>query len=208
MTTSPTPAADWIDFQVGSPCPVLLEERVEVRLRNGQSRQDQAGALRWSARDDTDGHDIIAYRVVSPTPAFAAKGEAVAIVPTGCTGSSLSFDPGVLHVSKDGGGYIAISEEHFSLEDDRGEGPDGPEGSIHWIVRLDASEMVALRDFLNGTAQPHPSQQAGREAVEAIERDIRALCNGHPHAKIAWPHRELHALADRLAALNTSEARG
>lgn len=74
MTTSPTPAADWIDFQVGSPCPVLLEERVEVRLRNGQSRQDQAGALRWSARDDTDGYDIIAYRVVSPTPA-SAKGE-------------------------------------------------------------------------------------------------------------------------------------
>lgn len=77
MTTSPTPAADWIDFKVGSPCPVLLEERVEVRLRNGQSRQDQAGALRWSARDDTDGYDILAYRVVSPTPASAANSEAI-----------------------------------------------------------------------------------------------------------------------------------
>lgn len=32
-----------------------------------------------------------------------------------------------------------------------------------------------------------------------VER-IRAECNGHPHAKIAWPHRILHEAADALAA--------
>lgn len=76
------------------------------------------------------------------------------IVPPHCSGTALAFDPGVLHVNKDGGGYIAINEEDFVLEDDRCEGPDGPEGSIHWIVRMDASEMAALRDFLNGAKSP------------------------------------------------------
>ncbi len=37
--------------------------------------------------------------------------------------------------------------------------------------------------------------------LDKLANDIRALCNGHPHAKIAWPHRELHALADRAQAL-------
>ena len=72
------------------------------------------------------------------------------IVPDGCTASALAFDPGVLSINKDGSGYIAIDEIEFTCEDDRCEGPDGPEGSIHWIVRMDASEIIALRDFLNG----------------------------------------------------------
>jgi hypothetical protein len=37
--------------------------------------------------------------------------------------------------------------------------------------------------------------------LDKLANDIRALCNGHPHAKIAWPHRELHDLADRAQAL-------
>lgn len=72
------------------------------------------------------------------------------IVPSHCSGSALAFEPGVLHVNKDGSGYIAVNEDDFVLEDDRCEGPDGPEGSVHWVVRLDASEIIALRDFLNG----------------------------------------------------------
>lgn len=76
--------------------------------------------------------------------------EALYIVPSHCSGSSLAFEPGVLHVNKDGSGYIAVNEADFVLEDDRCEGPDGPEGSVHWIARMDASEIIALRDFLNG----------------------------------------------------------
>lgn len=34
---------------------------------------------------------------------------------------------------------------------------------------------------------------------ELIER-VRAACNGHPHAKIAWPHRILHEAADALSS--------
>lgn len=30
---------------------------------------------------------------------------------------------------------------------------------------------------------------------------LREACNGHPHAKIAWPHRVLHEAATALAAL-------
>lgn len=79
-----------------------------------------------------------------------------AIVPDGCTGSALAMNPGVLHVNTGGSGYIAINESDFELEDDRCEGPDGPEGSVHWIARFDASEMSALRDFLNGATSPQP----------------------------------------------------
>lgn len=53
---------------------------------------------------------------------------------------------------------------------------------------------------LYATPPAQPVQQQGGD-VDAIVRDIRALCNGRP-AKIAWPHRELHAIADRVAALN------
>lgn len=35
------------------------------------------------------------------------------------------------------------------------------------------------------------------DALALVER-IRAACNGHPHAKIAWPHRILHEAADEL----------
>lgn len=104
--------------------------------------------------------------ILRPAAPDADKPEAVDIVPTGCTGSSLSFEPGVLHVSKDGSGYIAIDEKHFSLEDDRCEG-DGPEGSVHWITRLDASEVVALRDFLTGAHPPKPDPRLS-VAVEAL----------------------------------------
>lgn len=111
----------------------------------------------------------------------------VDIVPSHCTGASLSFEPGVLYVSKDGSGYIAIDERHFSLEDDRCDGPDGPEGSVHWITRMDASEVVALRNFLNGSpatpAQPDTtlsSKSVGvSEGVAAIDKpdtgDVAAL---------------------------------
>lgn len=97
-------------------------------------------------------------RPLYATPA-QPPAHAVDIVPSHCTGASLSFEPGVLYVSKDGSGYIAIDERHFSLEDDRCDGPDGPEGSVHWITRMDASEVVALRDFLNGSTST-PAQPA------------------------------------------------
>lgn len=32
-----------------------------------------------------------------------------------------------------------------------------------------------------------------------VER-LRAACDGHPHAKIPWPHRVLHEAADRIEA--------
>lgn len=72
------------------------------------------------------------------------------IVPPHCNGTSFLFEPGELHVRKDGSGYIVIDEDDLVLDDDRCEGPDGPQGSVHWIARMDASEIIALRDFLNG----------------------------------------------------------
>jgi hypothetical protein len=105
--------------------------------------------------------------------AIGAGGQAVAnIAPDACTGKALAFDPGVLHVNMDGSGYIVVGEDAWQLEDDRCEGVDGPEGSVHWITRLAASEMQALRDFLNGAAlsQPHPVDENWRDDPSADER--------------------------------------
>jgi hypothetical protein len=73
------------------------------------------------------------------------------IVPPHCSGYSFVFEPGVLHVKKDGSGHIVVNEEDFVLEDDR----DCEGGSIHWIARMAASEITALRDFLNGAPRKH-----------------------------------------------------
>lgn len=70
----------------------------------------------------------------------------------------LSFDPGTLHIDRDGSGRIVVGEAEFALEDDRGEGPDGPRGSVHWVTRLSVSEVAALRDFLNANARPTDDQ--------------------------------------------------
>ncbi|WP_241122255.1 hypothetical protein [Achromobacter xylosoxidans] len=66
----------------------------------------------------------------------------------------LSMDGASLHMQPDGSGQIIVAEDDFTLEDDRDEGPDGPQGSAHWVARLPASEIAALRDFLTGHARP------------------------------------------------------
>lgn len=90
------------------------------------------------------------------------------IVPEHCSGKALAFEPGVLHVNKDGSGYIAVNEDDFQCEDDRCEGPDGPEGSIHWIARMTAGEMQALRDFLNGAVGRHEFQQNAHRSARRL----------------------------------------
>ncbi|KAK52504.1 hypothetical protein L576_5276, partial [Bordetella bronchiseptica OSU054] len=64
------------------------------------------------------------------------------------------MDGASLHMQRDGSGQIVVAEDDFTLEDDRDEGPDGPQGSVHWVARLAASELIALRDFLTGHARP------------------------------------------------------
>ncbi|MGR3825629.1 MAG: hypothetical protein ACU0A5_23895 [Salipiger marinus] len=95
---------------------------------------------------------------VAPTK----EAEISSLVPDHCTSIAIAFDPGVLHINKDGSGHIVVGEADFTLEDDRAEGPDGPEGSVHWIARLSESEVVALRDFLNGSAPNITAQDAAR----------------------------------------------
>ncbi|WP_025516830.1 hypothetical protein [Bordetella trematum] len=90
----------------------------------------------------------------------------------------LSMDGASLHIKSDGSGQIIVAEDDFTLEDDRDEGPDGPQGSIHWVARLPASEVAVLRDFLTGHARP--SDDALWDQT-LIERD------------------EYHDMADKLA---------
>lgn len=130
----------------------------------------------WRVTDHDIGQDwpslIVQPLYASPVSPDLPVAHLGALVPPHCTGTSLSFEPGVLHVSKDGSGYIAINQDDFSLEDDRCEGPDGPEGSVHWITRMEASEMIALRDFLNGVVAPafSPDLEAEKARLrEALE---------------------------------------
>ena len=72
--------------------------------------------------------DSVRIRAALEAALSASDAEPVAsIVPPHCSGTAFVFEPGVLHVNKDGSGYIAIDEDDFVLEDDRCEGPDNAE---------------------------------------------------------------------------------
>lgn len=110
-----------------------------------------------------------------PVPLYTAppapeQPPVASIVPSHCGGSALALCPGVLHVNKDGSGYIAIDEDDFVCEDDRSEGPDGPEGSVHWIVRFDPGEMTAVRDFLCGI--PLSAAAPAPEPVAVLDKHL------------------------------------
>lgn len=119
----------------------LTEEMIDGHLPRGSSEGTKSYIREiW--------HNLLS---AAPSPISNVGG----IVPPNCTGYSFVLDPGVMHVRKDGSGYIVVDENDFVLEDDRCEGPDGPEGSVHWIARMGASEITALRNFLNGAPQEH-----------------------------------------------------
>lgn len=131
----------------------------------------------------------------------AGRQEVANIVPEGCTGKALAFDPGALHVNKDGSGYFVVDEGEWTLEDDRCEGPDGPQGSVHWIARLDASEMQALRDFLNGSALSSALATADgwrTMAVEAAVQEYGLVDSLAGKAEIAGRHAAVRGMMVRL----------
>lgn len=132
------------------------------------------------------------------TAALAAMPAVSAIVPPHCSGYSFFLDPGVLHVNKDGSGYIAINEDDFVLEDDR----DVEGGSVHWITRLDASDVTALRDFLNGV--PAIDLAAENERLRAaLERqsDNMAFVLNHMEVQKQWYEKFTNELSENREAL-------
>lgn len=117
-------------------------------------------------------------------------------------GRILSFEPGFLRVNVDGSGYFCVPDADMVFEDDRQEGPDGPEGSVHWIAKMDASEIVALRDFLNeAPAQPvapEPVSTATGDRSE-IDRLVAVLRTGRHGGEIS------NKAADWIEKLAASE---
>jgi len=61
----------------------------------------------------------------------------------GLSGAALSFEPGVLNVNRDGSGSIAFKDDDLDWEGGEQGGPD------YRFANIPASEMVAIRDFLN-----------------------------------------------------------
>ena len=49
------------------------------------------------------------------------------------------------------------------------------------------------------TETPRPADAAGR--LDGLVGRLREACNGHPSAKIKWPHRLLHDAADAIEQL-------
>ncbi len=47
---------------------------------------------------------------------------------------------------------------------------------------------------------------APRSQPDIVGR-LRSACDGHPHAKIEWPHRILHEAADEIASLKSQVER-
>lgn len=95
------------------------------------------------------------------------------IVPEHCSGSSLVFSEGVLHVNKDGSGHIVVKEADFQIET---EYDDDGARSDFWITRFPPGEMQSLKDFLNGMPFTSPAEQAGTDhrkidgAIRGLER--------------------------------------
>lgn len=101
--------------------------------------------------------------------------EAVAaIVPEHCTGTSLVFVEGILHVKKDGSGSIVVREEHFQIETEYDD-EDGSRSDF-WITHFPPGEMQALKDFLNGVKFVPQSDKTA--ALEAANRraTFDAMC--------------------------------
>ena len=118
-----------------------FQKRLEANIR--ESLRFAVGEV----QDDAVAHMLAGVNAVlnhssAPSPEPIVAG----IVPPHCSGYSFVFEPGVLHVKKDGSGHIVVNDEDFVLDDDRCEGEHGPEGSIHWITRMGASEITALRN--------------------------------------------------------------
>lgn len=88
---------------------------------------------------------------------------------SGVTGAALSFEPGVLNVNRDGSGSLAFRESILEIE----QSDDG--GADYWFANLPASEVLAIRDFLN-TYFP-PALTAGADGV-AAEREACEHCDG------------------------------
>lgn len=111
----------------------------------------------WAVRDEMADQDCARHAsTLTPQPEGEAKAVAD-IVPEGCTGSSLVFSEGVLHVKKDGSGYIVVKEPDFEIETEY-DSEDGSRSDF-WITRFPPGEMQTLRDFLNGvrfTTPPPP----------------------------------------------------
>lgn len=88
------------------------------------------------------------------------------------------------------------------------------------IDALNAAHLLTPREKVDCVAcegrpapENNPCAVCGRTALASgsgdhaeLGHDIRKLCVGHPHAKIAWPHYELHALVDRADALIAENA--
>jgi hypothetical protein len=97
---------------------------------------------------------------LSDTPAPAS---AKVVLPQGCTGRSLSFEPGVLSLDADGSGTLTFGDEVMSK--DEGDDECGPT----LTAKLAATEILAIRDWLNEYLPP-PASASGTGTFQPTHR--------------------------------------
>lgn len=122
----------------------------QYRRSDAYQRLDNGNYMEWPVEH---GWRVWQARAALASAPVAGEAQAANITSRRLSGV-LSMDGASLHIQPDGSGQISVAEGDFTLEDDRGEGPDGPQGSVHWVAHLPASEIAALRDFLTGHTRP------------------------------------------------------
>lgn len=83
------------------------------------------------------------------------------------------------------------------------EGRDLFQRADGWLVAKAAWDAAttnaAPQDKTLSGVCPEPAVAAPK-AIDLPDR-LREACDGHPHAKIPWPHRLLHEAADEITSL-------
>jgi|GEM_PF-3734469 len=174
MTTSPTPAADWIEWTGGeNPVP-----GGKVNLRWLGTQSDDVAT--WDAdlqcwEKQGAAFDIIAYRVVSPTPASAANSEAAN---HDCLAKRREGEPMFILLGRDPDAHNIVrmwAERRLKAGGDHGhcqQGLDTAERMKAYAADPENAPRTAPPAAAY-PAQPQPTQQGGADRDEAaIGRDF------------------------------------
>lgn len=111
IPTTPPPADEaWLPWE-GGECPVAPETYVEVKLRNGRGSanlQARNWTWTWAFKNDEHPGDIIAYRIVSPSPPPAITSAVAA------NDGSGTFVQGIVYAA----GWLCSAHGHDSLAEE------------------------------------------------------------------------------------------
>jgi hypothetical protein len=224
-TQPPTRFAEFDDAD--HPCHKWWEEHGQYMMSGGGRREFIWACRGWIAREQL----AEGVEVTGETEAASSPLETPAAVPEKCWGSP---DPGGVCLADNDlncpvhgsfrRGAIAQSVEHPAHNREcAGSIPAGPTTPAPADTGADKpNEFCSFcfglgRSVVEGTNGTEPccctklpstgDTPQPQEKPDILER-LKSACNGHPHAKIAWPHYLLHDAMAEISKLRTPAATG